>query len=78
MAAAGKSIYLFALVTMLKLGIDIGSRNTKIVIYNDSKEKIEFSACHSTELSILDGVNHLIARLKLLLISEVRIPKLSP
>jgi len=61
MAAAGKSIYLFALVTMLKLGIDIGSRNTKIVIYNDSKEKIEFSACHSTELSILDGVNHLIA-----------------
>ena len=61
MAAAGKSIYLFAFVIMLKLGIDIGSRNTKIVIYNDSAEEIEYSACHSTELSILEGVNHLIA-----------------
>ncbi|PKN72144.1 MAG: 2-hydroxyglutaryl-CoA dehydratase [Candidatus Cloacimonetes bacterium HGW-Cloacimonetes-3] len=45
---------------MLKLGIDIGSRNTKIVVYDD----VSFSICHyayqSTDISVLNSVNMLI------------------
>jgi len=45
---------------MLKIGIDIGSRNTKIVIYNAQSKRLEFSAFHTTELSVTDGVNNLL------------------
>ena len=45
---------------MLKIGIDIGSRNTKIVIYNAQSKRLEFSAFHTTELSVTEGVNNLL------------------
>ncbi|HNV92797.1 MAG TPA: acyl-CoA dehydratase activase [Candidatus Cloacimonas sp.] len=45
---------------MFKLGIDIGSRNTKVVIFNEHTKSIEFSDCKSTEIFILSGVNKLL------------------
>ncbi len=45
---------------MLKIGIDIGSRNTKIVIYDAQTKRIEFSAFQTTEVSVTDGVNNLL------------------
>ncbi|MEN6445770.1 MAG: acyl-CoA dehydratase activase [Candidatus Cloacimonas sp.] len=45
---------------MLKLGIDIGSRNTKIVIYNTDNKNIEFNAYQTTDIFVLDGVHSLL------------------
>ena len=45
---------------MLKIGIDIGSRNTKIVIYDAQTKRLEFSAFQTTEVSVTDGVNNLL------------------
>ncbi len=45
---------------MLKLGIDIGSRNTKLVVYNEENHSICHYAYQSTDISVLNSVNYLI------------------
>ena len=45
---------------MLKLGIDIGSRNTKLIVFNDETASIEYFAYNTTEVSVLQGVSSLI------------------
>lgn len=47
---------------MLKLGIDIGSRNTKLVVYNDQAASILFYDYCSTDVAVLKGVNQLIEK----------------
>ncbi|HCX59805.1 MAG TPA: 2-hydroxyglutaryl-CoA dehydratase [Candidatus Cloacimonas sp.] len=42
------------------LGIDIGSRNTKIVLYDTQKHKIAFSAYKATDISATQTVNNLL------------------
>lgn len=49
---------------MHKLGIDIGSRNTKIVLFDDEHGKILFSAYHATEISASRSVDILIDKMK--------------
>lgn len=44
------------------LGIDIGSRNTKIVIFCPSTRQMVYSAYCSTEISAVQGVKHLLAK----------------
>ncbi|MDD2230638.1 MAG: acyl-CoA dehydratase activase [Candidatus Cloacimonetes bacterium] len=45
---------------MLKLGIDIGSRNTKLVVYNDDTCTINHFAYRSTDISVMDSVDALL------------------
>lgn len=45
---------------MLKLGIDIGSRNTKVVVFDSEASTILFSKHKSTEIDALYTVNELI------------------
>ncbi len=46
---------------MKTLGIDIGSRNTKIVIFDHDLDKIAFSAWQATEISAEAGVEKLLS-----------------
>jgi predicted CoA-substrate-specific enzyme activase len=46
---------------MKTLGIDIGSRNTKIVIFDHRSNQIAFSAWQSTEVSAHDSVDKLLS-----------------
>ena len=45
---------------MITLGIDIGSRNTKIVFYDTSNQSILFSAWSATEVNPLQSVHSLL------------------
>jgi len=45
---------------MIKLGIDIGSRNTKIVVFDSESHKILFSAYKSTDINALRTLNELL------------------
>lgn len=47
---------------MLTLGIDIGSRNTKIVIFESDKQEIVFSAWQATQISATGAVDELIQK----------------
>ncbi len=49
---------------MITLGIDIGSRNTKIVFYDTSKQSILFSAFNATEVNPLQSVQSLLKQAK--------------
>ncbi|GAB1467490.1 BadF/BadG/BcrA/BcrD ATPase family protein [Candidatus Cloacimonadota bacterium] len=45
---------------MLKLGIDIGSRNTKLVVYNADTCTIKHFAYRSTDISVMESVDALL------------------
>ncbi len=45
---------------MLKLGIDIGSRNTKVAVFDSATSTILFSSYKSTDINALNTVNELI------------------
>ncbi|MCB5247602.1 MAG: acyl-CoA dehydratase activase [Candidatus Cloacimonetes bacterium] len=47
---------------MITLGIDIGSRNTKIVIFDPQKRSLVFSGCVATEVNPLRSVENLLVR----------------
>ena len=47
---------------MKTLGIDIGSRNTKIVIFDHDKCKIVFSAWQATQISATGAVDELLQK----------------
>jgi len=47
---------------MIKLGIDIGSRNTKIVLWDSIAGQIVYAAWRSTDVHPLDTVNDLLGR----------------
>jgi predicted CoA-substrate-specific enzyme activase len=46
---------------MFRLGLDIGSRNTKLVVFDSERGSIVHSAWKETEISVLNSVNTLIA-----------------
>jgi predicted CoA-substrate-specific enzyme activase len=49
---------------MITIGIDIGSRNTKLVLYNPSNRSILFSAWVATEVNPLQSVQYLLNQAK--------------
>ncbi len=50
---------------MITAGIDIGSRNTKLVIFDTLSQSIIWSAYQSTEIKALDSVSNLFNNLRL-------------
>lgn len=45
---------------MIKLGIDIGSRNTKLVLFDDDNNSILYYCYGTTDVSVMNSVNRLI------------------